>query len=308
MTISLPSYSPLILLALILMGEAASAQVSPAAGGLGARRIELAPEAARAVAEVMVSPGLSTVFNFDSELLRDGLELDGRERFALVDVGQSTLRLVPSERILSGERLRLMVRFRDGAEPGLGAFVLVVQPAQPEMVVEVYRKKRTVETYRQEAHEARIEAERLRDELKRMRAECRGPGGLAGLISMELMGTQGVERRDLGRAVTQAPGSALMARAVYSFRTARRVAVEVWLELPDGSQPWIAKGASIRSKSGEEMKVLQVWQDVSVTSEKSRRVAIEAESTADAVRGPFTLKLWEADGPRTVTLGNVTFP
>ncbi|RYY96955.1 MAG: DUF2381 family protein [Chitinophagaceae bacterium] len=37
-------------------------------------------------------------------------------------------------------------------------------------------------------------------------------------------------------------------------------------------------------------------------------MVVEAEATAEAARGAFSLKLWEADGLRTVTIGNVTFP
>ncbi|NVI97046.1 DUF2381 family protein [Myxococcus sp. AM009] len=38
------------------------------------------------------------------------------------------------------------------------------------------------------------------------------------------------------------------------------------------------------------------------------RVVIEAEASAESARGSFSLKLWESDGARTVTISNVTFP
>ncbi|QQR41929.1 hypothetical protein JKA73_22620 [Myxococcus xanthus] len=34
----------------------------------------------------------------------------------------------------------------------------------------------------------------------------------------------------------------------------------------------------------------------------------EVEATPESTRGSFSLKLWEADGARTVTISNVTFP
>lgn len=37
-------------------------------------------------------------------------------------------------------------------------------------------------------------------------------------------------------------------------------------------------------------------------------MVVEAEATAEEARGTFTLKVWEAGGTRTVTIGGVTFP
>nr|WP_254626408.1 DUF2381 family protein [Myxococcus sp. CA039A] len=297
-----------VLLFLLLFGGEVRAQFSPTSTGMGARRVELAPEEPPKAIEVAISPGLSSALFFDSELVQESVDFEGRDRFSLVDIGRTTIRLIPSERISSGERLRLIVRFRDESAPASATFLLVMHPAKAELVVEVYRQKRGVESYREEAREARAEAHRYREELARLRAERNSPGGLAGLISTGAMNPHGVEGRDLLKAITQAAGSPLAVRNAYGYRSARRVAVEVGLDFPEGARPWTARDATLRGKSGEELKILQVWQDTPVPSEKFIRVVIEAEATADAARGIFTLKLWEANGPRTVTLGNVTFP
>jgi len=79
---------------------------------------------------------LSTTFTFDAELSHGesgkDLELERLEVFSLVDVGQTTLRLMPSDKLASGARLRLSVRFKDGAAPSRAAFTLVVHPVQAE--------------------------------------------------------------------------------------------------------------------------------------------------------------------------------
>ncbi|ATB46012.1 DUF2381 family protein [Corallococcus macrosporus] len=299
-----------VLLFLLLVGEGTALAQSPATTvGLSVRRIELVADDAQPAVEVAVSPGLSTMFLFDSEVSREGLTLEGRERFALVDAGLTVLRLIPSEKISAGERLKLTVRFQDGAAPASATFVLVAHPARSEAHVEVYRRKRSVETYQEEVRQARIEAEKCREENERLRAERSAPDGLTGLISTEVLSGRGAEFRDVTRSVTLAPGGAAAKHAVNAYRAAHRVAVEVFLVPRGDDQPWTAVGATLRGRANEELKVLQVWQSGPVApGSVGPRVVVEAEAASESPQGPFTLKLWDADGRRTVTLGNVTFP
>ncbi|NVJ10501.1 DUF2381 family protein [Myxococcus sp. AM001] len=299
------------LLFLLLSGGGPALAQSPSSSsvGLSVRRIELVSDDAQPAVEVAVSPGLSTVFLFDSEVSREGLALEGRERFAMVDAGLNTLRLVPSEKISAGERAKLTVRFQDGAAPASATFVLVAHPARSEAQVEVYRRKRGVETYQEEVRQARLEAEQLREENARLRAERSTPNGVTGLIATSVLNGRGIEFRDVSKGVTQAPGGAAGKSHTYTYRTARRVAVEVALMSRGDDQPWTAVGAMLRGKANEELKVLQVWQSGPITpGADTQRVVVEAEAASESSQGPFTLKLWDADGRRTVTLGNVTFP
>ncbi|XXF78972.1 DUF2381 family protein [Myxococcaceae bacterium GXIMD 01537] len=295
-------------LALVLFSGPAAAQSSAAASSrAGIRRVELRAEPAGDVPEVRVSPELSTTFLFDSEL--QGVELEGRDRFQLVDIGQATLRLVPSAHVEAGTPLRLKVYFKDGAVPANAAFMLVTHPAQPESLVEVYRQKRTLESYRQEAKEAREEASQCREESERLHAECKGSGGLRGLLATRVLDGSGVMGRDIGKSVIQVHGEALPVMNVFSYRAARRVAVELVLAAPEGAAPWAVEGAALTSKTGDVLSVLPVWQSESLTSEPRKlRVVVEAEALENDARGSFVLKLWGAGGKRTVTLSNVTFP
>ncbi|WP_141621934.1 DUF2381 family protein [Myxococcus sp. AB036A] len=303
------SVSAVLLFLLLTGGGTALAQSPSSTVGLSIRRIELVSDDVQPVVEVAVSPGLSTMFLFDSEVSREGLTLEGRERFAMVDAGLTTLRLIPSEKISAGERLKLTVRFQDGAAPASATFVLVSHPARSEAHVEVYRRKRSVENYQEEVRQARIEAEKCREENERLRAERSAPDGLTGLISTEVLSGRGVEFRDVTKDVTQGPGGAAAKHYANAYRAARRVAVEVILVSRGDDQPWTAKGATLRGKANEELKVLQVWQSGPVAPGSTvQRVVVEAEAASESPQGPFTLKLWDADGRRTVTLGNVTFP
>ncbi|SDE61015.1 DUF2381 family protein [Myxococcus virescens] len=299
-----------VLLSLLLSGAGAALAQSPSSTvGLSVRRIELVSDDAQPAVEVAVSPGLSTVFLFDSEASREGLMLEGRERFAMVDAGLNTLRLIPSEKISAGERLKLTVRFRDGAAPASATIVLVAHPARSEALIEVYRRKRGIETYQEEVRQARLEAEQYKEENARLRAERSAPDGVTGLIATSVLDGRGIDFRDVTQGVSQAPGGAAAKQWVYAYRAARRVAVEVFLVSGGDAQPWTAVGAMLRGKANEELKVIQVWQSGPVApGSDGQRVVVEAEVASESPRGSFTLKLWDADMRRTVTLGNVTFP
>ncbi|WIG97928.1 DUF2381 family protein [Myxococcus sp. SDU36] len=310
---SAASFAALVALTLLL-GMNASAAVPPASWNAGVRQLELPAEPTGDEPEVHISPGLSTTLAFDAELLRDKegkdtVALEKRESFVLVDAGQATLRLLPSDTLKSGARLRLMVRFKDGAAPAAAAFTLVVHPARAERLLEVSRATRTTASYQREAKEAKVEAQRCHEELERERAERGGPGGLVGLIAAGQMNNTGVVTRWLIEAVTKSPGNALVTLEVYSYRAAGRVAVELVMENPRGEQPWSAEGAMLTDRTGMELKVLPVWQRGFVETDKKRQhIVVEALATREEAQGPFTLKLWEAGRGRTVSLSGITFP
>nr|WP_171447374.1 DUF2381 family protein [Corallococcus carmarthensis] len=294
---------------MLLIGIAATAQQEVVSSVPGARRIELIPEDTGSASEVVVSPGLSTMLLFDSELQREGIELEGRQRFSLVDVGQATLRLVPSANATPGERFKLVVRFRDGAAPLTAVFLLKVHPAKAEATIEVYREQRTIETYQQEIRDARAEVFRCKEEQARMMSEHKSPGGLTGILINGGLDPRGVAGQVLARAAANMAANGLEAPVVNSYRSSKLVAVDVWIDVKTGTLPWRAEGATLKGRSGEELKVLRVWQVTpTLPGVPGGRVIVEAEAPAAAVQGPFALKLWEADGPRSITLGNVTFP
>jgi uncharacterized protein (TIGR02268 family) len=260
--------------------------------------------------EVQISPGVSTTFAFDSALTPEGVTVESAERFSLVDIGRSTIRLLPSERIVAGERLRLTVRFRDGAAPESAAFILVAHPAQAERLVEVSRERRTVESYKQEAQEARAEAQRCHEENERLRMDHAVPGGLTGPLATGVIGTNGLPAKPVHVIEDQNrhPGDSLRVIRAWSYRSGKHVAVMMEIGNPDAAKPWTAEGALLESKPDGPLKVLTVWQAAPIPPAQARLVVVEAEAPQDATRGIFTLKLWEAGGPRTIVLSGVTFP
>ncbi|HEX8819363.1 MAG TPA: DUF2381 family protein [Archangium sp.] len=84
------------------------------------------------------------------------------------------------------------------------------------------------------------------------------------------------------------------------------MAVRLGLSNP-GAEPWTLAGAALVDSTGEEV-ALVAWQEVPVPPNGKGAVVVGVEGEPAQLGCPCTLKLWEAQGPRTVTLGNVTFP
>src|SRR5512139_2212673 len=128
--------SPGVLLALLFLASTSLAQTQVLPCQTEARRIELVAGSALPY-ELCISPGLSTTLLFERALEGDAVLLEGRERFRRVEAAGSLLVLVPSEQLNPGERLRLQVRFAEGAVPQRATFILVVHRGLAERQVEV---------------------------------------------------------------------------------------------------------------------------------------------------------------------------
>jgi uncharacterized protein (TIGR02268 family) len=296
------------LLLVLLVGGAAVAQSNPTSGTSGVRHIELLERVDNTVHEVAISPGLTTAFRFHGATLDlEAVTLEGRERL-WVSIAEEAILVVPSEQVVPGQRLRLTVRFKDGGAPASFDFMLVVHPDMAERQVEVYRQRRSSDSLRAEVREKDARLRECQAQVELLRAEQKHPEGLSGLIAAGHLDDRGVAALDLIGVAAARPGESLGVRSATSFRSAQRVAVELWLEAPEGAGSWDAKGTQLRSGVGEELTVLTVWQDEAVSSGAARRVVVEANATKDVARVPFVLTLRGADSRRSVTVGNVVFP
>jgi uncharacterized protein (TIGR02268 family) len=261
---------------------------------------------------VCVSPGQTTLLDFDGAFEPESVALEGKERFALVDPARSTLKLVPSEQLRPGDRLRLTVRFPGTATPASATLLLVVHAAVAEPLVYVHRQPREADSYRQELAVAKEEARQCHEENARLHAERNVPGGLAGLLASGLLGEKatGVLAADISERVQRRPSNPLAVTLVHSYRAGSRVALRLKLDNPPGAAPWVAEGATLvrAGRQGAALKVLTVWQQSPVSGGDAAMLAVDAEAPAEDLPEPFVLKLWEAGGERTVTLSGVTFP
>jgi len=313
----------LALLLSLHVGLPAQAQPPPEPWEPGVRHLQLSPTTTGEVPELRITPGLALTVVFDSPvrpLRQGGVELEERGRFQLVSLDEEgrvlTLVLAPGE--VPDKPPRLTVHFAGGAVPTSAAFRLVAHPARAETHVQVYRKPRSAEVCCAQADAEREKALRCQVELERARAEAsaRGPAGLIGLRSQGLLDKEGVRTEWLNiHTLTRAPANVLELGDATAFRSAApkrpgeeprvRVAVLLTLKGP-GAEDWKAEGAQLASRGGVGRPVT-VWQ--SPTNKRGfTEVMVETELPQEEARGRFTLKLWDASGTRTVTLGGVTFP
>ena len=84
------------------------------------------------------------------------------------------------------------------------------------------------------------------------------------------------------------------------------MAVRLGLVNP-GAEPWTLAGAVLVDATGEQVELAR-WQEAPIPANGAGAIVVGIEGERAQLGCPCTLKLWEAQGPRTVTLGNVTFP
>jgi uncharacterized protein (TIGR02268 family) len=294
------------LLMLLLLGTSAIARTCPPPGESEGRCIELTADRMEEVPEVQLSPGQPTTFHFDSDVRVDGVTLEHREHFKVAS-GRQLITLEPSERMRGEKPGRLTVCFADGAAPACASFQLLFHPAMGERRVEVFRHPRPVDSIQAELKKTREENERLRAENERLRMERDRPGGLTGLLSSGMVGRAGIPSQLLTKSITERDSNTLRPRFLTTFRAPVRVAIELLLENMDAAKVWTLRGVKLVGPKGEVLDAAFFPAEPIPPGEK-RRVWIEVMAPEAQTVGPFTLKIWEADGQRTFVIGNVTFP
>ena len=131
------------------------------------------------------------------------------------------------------------------------------------------------------------------------------PDGLTGLFDSNAMDDRGVITLLISKHVTRGSRNALEVFRVVGMRSANRVGLLVELE-NRGAEPWAPRDVVVLEVGGEEL-VASVWPPEPIAPGGRRSVFIEAEASETQALGTYVLKL-SGDGPRAVTLGNVTFP
>ena len=170
--------------------------------------------------------------------------------------------------------------------------------------MEVFRHSRPADELKREAAEARAEARQCQEDKARLLAERTEPGGLMGAAWLER--TRAVQSKNILGDLRQYLGNALELAMAKSYSHPGSVAVRLKLLNPR-AEPWTAARAVLKDSTGAEVG-LSPWQEAAIPPGAPGFVVVGAEREAGQLACPYTLKLWEAEGPRTVTLGNVTFP
>jgi uncharacterized protein (TIGR02268 family) len=260
--------------------------------------------------EICVSPGLLTGFVFDTSVVVD---LEDEIRFTEVTRGHTGISVMPPENSVEGDRLRLTARFLDGG--AIVTFVLVVHPGEATRQVEVYRDKRSRESFQHEVAQERArsqqlqrELERLQHQLEQLRGESEDPAGLRRLIASRSITEQGIRALKIHPEVRgDSGGSVSLAPSVVTYRSNNRVAVAVWLTNASDT-PWLAIEASFVNARGKVLTGIRLWQQGGpIHQHKTKLVVVEADAESGEPHGEVTLRLLE-DGPRAINISRVVFP
>jgi uncharacterized protein (TIGR02268 family) len=177
--------------------------------------------------------------------------------------------------------------------------------------VEVYRQPRPPDVCEKERDEAQAEARQCQEDKARLLAERVGPGGLMGVAWLGGAGI--VASGDIRSKLREQLTNALGLDDAWSYSYTRKgethpasVAVRLSLSNPS-AEPWTLAGAALVDSTGEEVELAR-WQEAPIPAKGAGAVVVGIEGERAQFGCPCTLKLWEAQGPRTVTLGNVSFP
>ncbi|WNG44059.1 DUF2381 family protein [Archangium minus] len=298
----LPS-TPLAILALLFLRGASRGEPSTGAACEDVQRLELALTPTNAALELCVSPGLVTSLRFDAPSI---VELQDEVRFEEVVRSRRLLTLMPPPDMAPGERLRLTVHFEGDTTSSGSTFVLVAHPGRATHQVEVYRDRRTRESFQQEVIQERARNGQLREELARTQALLGQSGGLRSLLASKTIDLNGVRAQVLEAQVSGPSKGELSLVSGTSYRAELSVAADVLL-MNSGSEPWMVAGASLVDARGEEIKGVKFQQDEVIAPAQVKSVIVEVAVTREQARGEWTLKLWDAGG-RAITISKVTFP
>lgn len=260
--------------------------------------------------EICVSPGLLTGFVFDSPVVVD---LQDEVRFMEVTRSRTSISIIPPVDMMPGERLRLTALFGDGSVQGRITFILVAHSGQAVHQVEVYRDKRTRESFQHEVEQERARSKQLQNELERLQhrfqqlgIECGDPGGMRRLIASRAMSKDGIRALEFIKELRGHTESRLSVNRGVSYRSDLGIAVEVWLANA-GSEPWTAADAALVDSTGMKLRGIRLWQESAIPPKESRLLVVEADVEKTEPHGDITVMLRE-DGPRSISIPTVGVP
>ncbi|MFP2964150.1 DUF2381 family protein [Myxococcus sp. 1LA] len=259
------------------------------------------------VPELRVAAGVLTTLVFDAPLDRGSVELEGRERFRLVDAGDRSLVLEPAVDLGPGERLGLRVLFAGSSSQTQGSFVLVTHGAEVDTRVEVFRRKDSVELLHAELADMRAQLNAQAEELQMLRA-LRDSSGPSGLFMSGMLDHRGVIAGRILAGAKRASGESLTLVDGTSFRASNWAIIGVAVR-NDGKKPWVPGTARIVSaRGGTEVGVLAVRSSLPrISPGESGLVLVETEVPSWKPGEVCVLELLDGEGASQMTIPQMTF-
>jgi uncharacterized protein (TIGR02268 family) len=211
--------------------------------------------------------------------------------------------VIPRDNIPAGQTFQLTVRFPDGAAPSSGSINLLANAAVATRQLDVFRRARTVEVYKEEAREARAEAASLREQLKAKELTCDVESGLAGLILSGLLDTDGVH----AQMITRVPkGGREFVQFTLLRLPAKRIAIISSLSRPSYFGVEVAE-AFLTDNLGTTLRPRTFRASGKGSQESPARVVAEWAVDERVEQRTFTL-IFVINGGQTLRFENIRFP
>jgi uncharacterized protein (TIGR02268 family) len=271
----------------------------------GTLRMEVGAEE-KGTRPIRIGPGVSTTLLFDTDIQQEQVSLESRAQFARVSTGSSVLVLVPSNDLQPGTALSLSIPFKDTGStfPSRLSLRLVVDSSAVDRQVEIYRRARSAESYRQEVLQLRAELEHLRQERVFPAEGAREQTGFRGLL-IDSTDFPGVSVERTARPWSCRRPCSLLIKKSASYLSGTRRAVKVWVKAVD-KKPWTIGRAVLVDRQGKEWESLPPAQPEPITSESQAMLILEFEMKSPDLEG-FQLKVSDVDGARTVQWSGISF-
>ena len=298
--------APSFALAGLLVSLTATAQATPP-GRAAPRSIVLTGHAGEAPL-LSLAPGTVTVLLFDAPLVRESVEVEGRDRFAAVVVGDLTLTLSPAVALGPTERLALRITYREGF-PASAVFLLTGKPGEVDEVVSVSRPQQPGEACRLELAATHERCEALRQELEALKARppLRSPAAvaLAGVVD-----DQGLLWRRL-QVVALKPHDGLLTEMSEGLGATTWSVVVLQVRNTDGA-PWTPAWAEvIPVAGGAPRRARAVLSEQAILPPgASMKVAVEVEMPWRMpntwLSAPHALRVCNGDGSQCLSVPQVS--
>ncbi|MDY7226980.1 DUF2381 family protein [Hyalangium rubrum] len=295
-------FTPSFALASLLVGLTATVQAAPAG-----RSVVLTGRSGESPV-LYIAPGTVTVILLGAPILRESVQVEGRARFAVFEVGDAGVTLSPAVALVTGERLALRVTYREGS-PASVVFLLTGQPGTADGLVNVSRPQQTVEACRVELSATRERCEAQAKELEALKAR---PAALspAAVALSGFVNEHGMGGLAFDRGCYKARGGEL--RPVMCWGLGGATWSVVVLEVSNtGGEPWAPEWAEVTPAGGEPRRARAVLtEQAPIPPGGVVGVAVEVEMPArgepeEWLREQHAVRVCNGDGSRCLSVPEV---
>ena len=257
---------------------------------------------------IYLAPGTVTAILLGAPIVRESVQVEGRDRFPVFEVGDAGVMLSPAVALTPGERLALRVTYREGS-PASVVFLLTGQPGAADRVVNVSRPQQTFEACRVELSATRERCEVLAKELEALKARpaALSPAAvaLAGFVDKD-----GMRGRGFARECFEARAGEL--RPVTCWGLGGATWSVVVLEVSNtGGEPWAPVWAEVTPAGGGPRRARALLSgQATIPPGGVVSVAVEVEMPArekpeEWLEALHTVRVCNGDGSRCLSVPQV---